>query len=136
MHEDYDYDDDEHDYDDAKNPYKHYFKFDPAAWDTWGKWLYDALNDIVESSPNVWYTMPNISGFPYKSLPVNSWLSNTGKGNSYQYLGNNYQGQPVWKKKYFIRDEVNNMYIDHIGSHAVYFLKQPHYYQGMFDILN
>jgi len=30
---------------------KFYFKFDPNAWDTWGKWLQDTLNDIVESSP-------------------------------------------------------------------------------------
>lgn len=135
MNEDYyyDYGDDEHDYDDAKNPYKHYFKFDPAAWDTWGKWLYDALNDIVESSPNVWY----VSGFPHKSLPVSSYFSNTGKDSkSYQYLGNNYQGSPVWKKKYFVLDPIQNNYKQHIQSHSVHFINQPHYYKGLFDILN
>jgi hypothetical protein len=135
MHEDDDYND-EHDYDDAKNPYKHYFKFDPSAWDAWGKWLQDALNDIVESSPNVWYTTFNIPGFPNKSFPVNSWLSNTGKDKTFQYLGNNYQNTPIWKKKYFIRDSLNEEYIKHIQNHAVHFLNQPDYYNGMFDILN
>jgi hypothetical protein len=136
MHEDYDYNDDEHDYDNAKDPYKHYFKFDPTAWDAWSKWLQDALNDIVESSPNVWYTIPNISGFPKKSFPVNSYFSNTGKGNSFQYLGNNYQGSPIWKKKYFVLDPIDIGYKNHIQSHAVHFINQPHYYKGMFDILN
>lgn len=136
MHEDYDYDD-EHDYDDAQNPYKHYFKFDPTAWDAWGKWLYDALNEIVESSPNVWYTDPKIYGFNKKSLPVNSYFSNTGKDSkSYQYLGNNYQGSPIWKTKYFIRDPINDKYFRHIEQHAIHFLLQPHYYKGLFDILN
>jgi hypothetical protein len=136
--------DDSHDYDDSQdnleNKYKHYFKFDPEAWDSWGKMLQDALNDIVENSPNVWYVggfgTPPASGFPSKSIPVNSYFSNTGKGNSFQYLGNNYDGVKVWKKKYFIHDKTQHDYINHIVSHSVYFLKQPHYYKGMFDILN
>ena len=137
MHEDYSYnDDDEHDYDDVPKNYKYYFKFDPAAWDVWGKWLYDALNEIVDSSPNTWYTMPDVYGFPYKSVPVNSYFSNTGKGDTFQYLGNNYQGSPIWKKKYFVLDPIDIGYKNHIQSHAVHFINQPHYYKGMFDILN
>jgi hypothetical protein len=133
MHEDYDYDDDEHDYDDNKNPYKHYFKFDPAAWDAWGKWLQDALNDIVDSSPQVWYSsLTN----PYAAFPVSSYFSNTGKDNSFQYLGNNYQGSPIWKKKYFVLDPINIEYKKHIKANAIYFLNQPSYYKGLFDILN
>jgi hypothetical protein len=139
MHEDYDYDDD-HDYDDSQDnledKYKHYFKFDPDAWDAWGKMLYEALNDIVESSPNVWYTTFNIPGFPKKSIPVNSYFSNTGKNKNFQYLGNNYDGAAIWKKQYFVNDKIQTLYIDHISDHSVYFLKQPHYYKGMFDILN
>ncbi|NBU33515.1 hypothetical protein EBZ38_14115 [bacterium] len=135
MHEDYDYGDD-YDYDDSQDDlekkYKHYFKFDPTAWDAWGKMLYDALNNIVETSPNVWY----IGGFPNKSFPVNSYFSNAGKGNSFQYLGNNYDNVKVWKKKYFIHDPIDGMYLNHLKSNAVHFLKQPHYYKNMFDILN
>lgn len=128
--EDDDYND-EHNYDDAQDKYKHYFKFDPDAWDAWGKMLYDTLNDIVEGSSNVWYI-----NFPKKSFPVNSYFSNTEKPKNFQYLGNNYDGVQIWKKKYFVHDPIQHMYIDHLSSHADYFVKQPHYYKGMFDILN
>jgi hypothetical protein len=138
MHEDYedDYDDYEDSQDNLESQYKKYFKFDPDAWDAWGKMLYDALNDIVDSSPNVWYVTPSISGFPYKSFPVNSYFSSTGKDKTFQYLGNNYQGSPIWKKKYFISNPLQSEYINHLTSHASYFVQQPHYYKGIFDILN
>jgi hypothetical protein len=131
MNEDYDYDDDEHDYDDAQNKYKHYFKFDPNAWDAWGKMLYDALNDVIEGSPNVWYV--NLSK---NSFPVNSYISSTGKNNTFQYLGVNYQGSPIWKKKYFANNDLQIKYINHLKEHAVNFILQPHYYKGLFDIMN
>jgi hypothetical protein len=123
------------DYDDhgsLDSKYKHYFKFDPEAWDAWGKWLYDALNEVVEISPNVWYAY----GFPSKSIPVSSYLSNAGKGNTFQYLGNNYQKIPIWKKKYFVSDPLGIAYIKHLQSHANHFLNQPHYYKGLYEILN
>lgn len=126
-------DDDDYNYDDSQDKYKHYFKFDPAAWDAWGKWLYEAMNDIVASSPNVWYIGP---GFDKKSFPVNSYFSNTGKDKTLQYLGNNYQNQPIWKSKYFVNDPIAIEYINHIQNHSVHFILQPHYYKGMFDILN
>lgn len=134
MHEYYDddYDDEDYSHDNPENQYKHYFKFDPDAWDAWGKMLYDALNDVVEFSPNVWY----IQGFPFKSIPVNSYISNTGKNKTFQYLGNNSDGAAIWKKKYFISDPLHQKYIDHLKSNAEYFLQQPQYYRGMFDILN
>lgn len=130
-------DDNYDDYDDSQDypesQHKNYFKFDPSAWDAWGKMLYDALNDIVEYSPNVWYIGP---GFDKKPFPVNSYFSNTGKDKTFQYLGNNYDGVKVWKKKYFANDKTQHSYINHIVAHSVYFLKQPHYYKGLFDILN
>lgn len=139
MHEEYDdyynYDEDDSQ-DDLENKYKHYFKFDPEAWDAWGKMLYDALNDIVESSSNVWYVMPSIEGFPKKSFPVSSYFSNTDKDKTFQYLGSNYQNSQVWKKQYFICDPLQHQYINHVQSHAVHFMQQPHYYKGLFDILN
>ena len=137
MSEDYEdtYEDD-HDYDDSQkwddSQYKHYFKFDPEAWDAWGKWLYDAMNEIVENSPNVWY----IDSLQNNSFPVNSWNLNTGKDNSFQYLGSNYQGSSIWKKKYFILDPINNEYKLHLQAHSKHFVQQPTYYQGLFDILN
>jgi hypothetical protein len=131
MHQDDNNHDD--DYDDSQDKYKHYFKFDPEAWDAWGKWLYEAMNDIVASSPNVWYIGP---GFDKKSFPVNSYFSNTGKDKTLQYLGNNYQGVPIWKKKYFMYDPIEIEYRKHIEANPIHFLKQPHYYRAMFEILN
>ena len=141
MHENYDDDYGEEDsHDNLEDKYKHYFKFDPDAWDAWGKWLYDALSGVVESSPNVWYAygfpINYVSGFPIKSIPVNSYFSNTGKDKTFQYLGNNYQNVQIWKKKYFVCDPLNISYTKHIESNAVHFLKQPHYYKGLYDILN
>ncbi|MEB3202980.1 MAG: hypothetical protein VKK05_09245, partial [Synechococcus sp.] len=136
------YDEDDNYEDDAKyypdgGMYKHYFKFDAAAWDAWGKWLYDAMKDIVESDPNVWYTPTYVEGWPTKKFPVNSYFPNTGKDQkTFQYLGNNYDGQAIWKKKYFVSNPIQTMYIDHLSNHAAYFIRQPHYYKGMFDILN
>ena len=134
MHEDYEddnYDDDSQDT--PESHYKKYFKFDPDAWDAWGKMLYDTLNNIVEHPSNVWYIGPS---FPKSSLPVNSYLSNAGKGSSFQYLGNNYDGAAIWKKKYFMSDTIHQKYINHLKSNAEYFLQQPHYYRSLFDILN
>lgn len=141
MNEEDDNYNDDHDYDDSQDnfesQYKKYFKFDPDAWDAWGKVLYDALNEIVEPSPNVWYIgLTNIQGFPNKSFPVNSYFSNTGKDNPFQYLGINYQNQPIWKSKYFIKNKLQTDYLNHIRSHPVHFVTQPHYYKGMFEILN
>ena len=130
------YDDDESYYD-SQDKYKHYFKFDPAAWDAWGKWLYDAMKEIVETNPNLWYTPTHIEGWPTKKFPVNSYFPNTGKEQkTFQYLGNNYDGKAIWKKKYFVSDPIQSMYIDHLSNNAAYFIKQPNYYRGMFDILN
>jgi len=136
MHEPYDEDDgydDEHynyDYSDQYDPYKFYFKFEVDQNSSLSDWLTNLFNDISG------YTIQNISDFPVFQFPVNSWNSNTGKGNSFQYLGSNYQGIPIWKKKYFVVDKVNNHYKLHLQSHAKHFVSQPTYYKGLFDILN
>jgi hypothetical protein len=129
MHEDYEDDsyDDDNSQENLESHYKHYFKFDADAWDAWSKWLSDALKNSIESSPNVWYAY----GFP-----VNSYFSDTVKDNSFQYLGNNYQDVSIWKKKYSVFSPFNIIYTKHIESNAKHFLKQPHYYKGLFDILN
>ena len=135
MHQEDDHYDD--DYDDSQDnldsPYKHYFKFDPDAWDAWGKMLYDTLSGIVEYPSNVWYIGP---GFPKGSLPVNDYFSKSGNFKNSLYLGNNHYKEPIYKTKYFVHDVLNTAYKNHIVANAVHFLKQPHYYKGMFDILN
>jgi hypothetical protein len=125
MHEDYDneYDDDEYDYDHPSlNPYQWYYQFDIGADTPLSQWLNDMIN--------------NIPGFPVKKFPVNSWNPNTGKGKSYQYLGSNYSGEPIWKPIYFVHDKFHTDYINHLKHNAVYFIQQPSYYKSLYNILN
>jgi hypothetical protein len=140
MHESYDdYDDgydDSHDYDDEQPDWelsKFYFKFDIG-----NKQLYNWIpNHIIDDIINNSLNLPHISGFPNVSLPVNSYFSNTANGgDSILYLGNNYQNQPIWKTKYFIKDSINIEYKNHVNSHAGHFIKQPVYYKALFYILN
>ena len=133
MHEPYDeddgYDDDHYDYDDSDqyDPYKCCFKFDVSGTPL-SEWLQDLINQT--------FNITNIPGFPSVSFPVNSWNPNTAKGNSFQYLGSNYQGSQIWKKKYFVCDPIDNEYKLHLQAHAKHFIQQPIYYDGLFDILN
>jgi hypothetical protein len=140
MHENYDdneEDYDDHNYDDVpKDPYKWYYKFDVGSDNPVSKWLDDLINDFIKNPPSD-YNIVSIPGFYAKEFPVNSYFSNTGKNKkSFQYLGNNYQNYQVWKNKYFIYDPIQRLYIDHIQANAIHFIKQPHYYKGLFDILN
>ena len=132
MHEPYDedddgYDDDQYNYDD-NHPYQFYFKFDVS-----GKPLSDWIQNLINDTLNI---TTNTSDFPNVLFPVNSWNPSTGKDNTYQYLGSNYQNSPVWKKQYFVIDKINNNYKLHIQNHAKHFIQQPVYYKGLFDILN
>jgi hypothetical protein len=139
MHEPYDdYDDyynddydDSHEYDESQSDWnKFYFKFDMDN-SPLSQWVHKMMNDIFNQ-----YEYKPIFEFPFVSFPVNSYFSNTGKNKTFQYLGSNYDGVKVWKNKYFISNPINDMYYKHIESNAIHFLKQPHYYRGLFDILN
>lgn len=133
MHDPYDddeddgYDDDYHNYDynDQYDPYKFYFKFDmnnaPLS-----DWITKMINDIVNKDFNIDKMIV---------FPVNSWNPDT-VNNKFQYLGSNYQGNQIWKKKYFLSDPLNTEYKLHLQAHAKHFVLQPTYYQGLFDILN
>ena len=125
MHESYDDDDIPYD------PYKFFFQFDT-------EWIAKYIDQIVKklSESDYDYKITNIEGFPYKSLPVNSWLSNTAAGSSSLYLGNNYWNEGIWKKKHFVTDKLQNEYILHLQSHSAYVVKQPRYYKNLFEILN
>lgn len=132
MHDPYDdeddgYDDEHYNYDygDQYDPYKFYFKFDVTN-SPLSEWIQKTITDMFNNTFD-----KNVSKFP-----VNSWNPNTDENKSSQYLGSNYQGQPIWKKKYFISQPIQQMYKNHIATHAYHFINQPHYYKGMFDILN
>ncbi len=118
-----DYDDDEYKY--YPNEYNEFgypkqFNIDWAAWE---KWLKDALDEIVQEGDNTWLVNP-------------STKSKKSKEQLFAYLGTNSYNEAVWKNKYFVVDKVNKQYNNHIVAHAAYFLQQPAYYKGLFDILN
>lgn len=144
MHEPYDdhddeYDDDQYDHDHPSNPYQWYYKFDVGPNTPMSSWLSEMINKWI--GPNTFnnlsetWGMVNVPGFPAKKFPVNSWNPNT-VNNKFQYLGSNYQGNPIWKTQYFAIDKINLNYKLHIQAHAKHFVTQPYYYNGMFDILN
>ena len=137
MHESYDdnddyYDDnydDSQDYDQSQSDDigKLYFKFDITDNNFLSDWVQKTMDDLLKNS----------LGFPYVSIPVNSYFSDTANGgNSFLYLGNNYQNQPVWKAKYLIENKLDIEYKNHIKNYPEHFVKQPVYYRGLFDILN
>lgn len=128
------YDDYEDSQDKDKDPYKYYFKFDPDAWDAWGMVLGDALNDLIKNNNNhyTWY----VYGWDANMFPAKGYSPDTDGSKNPQYLGVNSHKEPVFKKEYFIKNNINIMYHNHIERHASYFLQQPNYYKGLFDILN
>ena len=121
------------------DPYKFYFQIDTEWLKKYMDNLFKGINfnklDGIESlfnySPSV---LPE--GFKPISLPVSSWLSSIAGDNSSLYLGNNYWNEGVWKKKHFIQDELQKQYVKHLQNYAEYFLSQPKYYKGLYEILN
>jgi hypothetical protein len=131
MHESYDDEDDydedyyNYDYGDQYDPYKFYFQFN-VDQSPLSDWLKQTIDDMIN----------NIEDFPVKKFPVSSWNPNADKGKTYQYLGSNYQGSPIWKTQYFLIDAISLEYRSHIQQYAKHFVEQPSYYKGLFDILN
>jgi len=131
MHQDpehEDYDDDEYNYypEYGGYGYSDYSKKFNIDWAAWEKWLSKALKDIVEEDNNVW-----VVGGTKKNLS-----NNTLSDKYFMYLGSNKYDETVWKSKYFIKNDLNKYYKNHISNHASYFLNQPSYYRGLFDNLN
>ena len=126
-----DYDDDEYKYyPDGGEWSKNSFKFD---WSVWEKWLKDVIDDIIEENDNTWVVKPKQS----EKFPVSdSTPKDVDNSQLFAYLGSNHYQEGVWKTKYFIKDEINELWNKHIQANAVHFLKQPRYYKGLFDILN
>jgi len=127
--EDDEYDDDyyNYDYSDQYDPYKFYFKFDVNQNSPLSEWISKMINNIFGKD----FDLDKMMVFP-----VNSWNPNTAGKNSPQYLGSNYYKEPIWKTKYWINNPINQEYKKHLESNAAYFIKQPQYYKGLFDILN
>lgn len=134
MHDPYDdeeeYDDDHYNYDysDQYDPYKFYFKFDVEQNSSLSDWIDKMIKQILNK--NIEFDIDKTIVFP-----VNSWHPNTAN-NKFQYLGSNYNQEPIWKSKYWVKDSVNDMYTKHIQANAKHFIQQPSYYKSLYDILN
>ncbi len=114
-----DWDDDEYNYYPEYNYEPQKFKFD---WSSWEKWLKDAIDDIVKEGDNSWVVKPK--------------KDSKQTAQHLMYLGNNNYKEPIWKHKYFVSDKLDTEWKNHIMEHAAHFLKQPHYYKGLFDNMN
>jgi hypothetical protein len=132
-------------YPEDKDPYKFYFQIDTE----WVKKYMDSLINKIEykwiSKEAIEDALKNLSnyntpllpdGFSPIALPVNSSFSSTADDKNSLYLGNNYWNEGVWKKQHFIQDKLQNEYVKHLQSNAGYFLSQPKYYKGLYEILN
>lgn len=127
-YEDDSYYDEEENYHSSQNNSggQYNFQFDVNAWDNW-------LSEVIKNLDKSGWSI----GQAYvPGLPVNDWVSSAGSKKHSLYLGNNQHKEPVFKNKYFIHDQFHTEYKNHLIAHAVHFLKQPNYYEGMFDILN
>jgi hypothetical protein len=132
-------------YPEDNDPYKFYFQIDTEWVKKYMdslinkieyKWISkDIIEDVLNNLSN--YNTPLLpDGFSPIALPVNDYFSNTAGDKTSLYLGNNHHNEGVWKMKYFISNPLQGEYIKHLNVYAVHFLKQPHYYKGMFEIMN
>ena len=126
------------------DPYKFYFQIDTE----WIKKYMDSLlnkieykwmtkDSIEDALKNLHqYKIQPVDGFPFVSLPVNDYFSNTVGDKTSLYLGNNQYNEGIWKMKYFVYNKLQKEYELHLQSHAGYVVSQPRYYESLFEILN
>jgi hypothetical protein len=126
------------------DPYKFYFQID-TEWikkymDSLIKkvdyqWIdSDVLKEVLSKLPQ--YKIEPVDGFPFVSLPVNDYFSNTVGNKTSLYLGNNQYNEGIWKMKYFVYNKLQKEYELHLQSHAGHVVGQPRYYKSLFEILN
>tara|TARA_B100002019_G_C21274529_1_gene604534 strand:- start:9772 stop:10206 length:435 start_codon:yes stop_codon:yes gene_type:complete len=136
-----DYDDDEYKYfpdggqfyEYNEHGYPKEFKID---WEAWEAWLSQTIKEIQQED-NKWIVSQYHSYKAKEDFPVSDELpKGTLSDQHFAYLGNNHYDEAIWKVKYFINNELDISYKNHLASHAGYFLKQPKYYRGLFDNLN
>ena len=140
MHQDpehEDYDDDDYKHYPEYNEYGYSYnskKFD-VDWAAWEQWLSKAIKEIVEEDKNVWVFGHHLKD-DKKFIINNTSIKDASKDKYFMYLGSNYYNEGVWKSKYFIVDNIEVEYKQHLASNAAHFLRQPHYYKGLYDNLN
>jgi hypothetical protein len=133
------------DYSEDNDPYKFFFQIDT-------EWLKKYMDSLLNKIEYKWITKEVIEdalknlhnyntpllpdGFSPIALPVNDDFSNTEGDKTSLYLGNNHYNEGIWKIKYFVYNKLQKEYVKHLQSNAGYFLSQPQYYKGLYEILN
>jgi hypothetical protein len=104
---------------------KHNFSFDWKAFNQWLAYYIETISEqnsgVSEEKENVWVVNP--SNYNSNSYTKLIWWKD------------NY-GDEVWKVNYFIQDDIDISYRNHLLSHAKHTIEQPRHYRGMFEILN
>lgn len=91
----------------------------------------DMYKNLSKTLKSLWKEIG--SSAQYVSFPMTNMFSYTGEVKAPLYMGNNQYGDGIYKT---IFDPFKYEYINHLQKHAGYFVSQPSYYKGMFDILN
>ena len=110
---------------DDEGQHKFYFKFDVDAFSDLFKDY--SMDDLFEQS------MKKFESYMFQAYSEPTPLIDS---NVFILLGNNSYDEKVYKSKYFAVDTIHVEYLNHLRSHPGYFLQQPAYYKGMFEILN
>lgn len=127
MHEPYD------NFEDEENKNKFYFKFDINAF---SKGLDGYLNDIFKDydlDDLFEQSMKKLESYMFQAYSEPTPLIDI---NTFILLGKNSYDETIYKNKFFAVNELQIEYLNHLRSHPGYFLQQPIYYRGMFEILN
>ena len=110
---------------------KHYFSFDIGNWGD----LSDLLKEMLygpQLDDTLYKQLNNFTDAIFASfgeIPLESTTKSI-------FVGKNSYGQPIYKTKHFVVDEISKQYFNHIREHAAHVLSQPDYYQGLHEILN
>ena len=133
-----DYDDDDYNYypEHSGDDYSEYTKKFNIDWAAWEQWLSKTIKEIAEEDNNVWVFGHKLSDKTEKKSKTTFQSSSKLTDKTFIYIGNNKDNDAVWKKKYLAKNQIQIQYNNHISCHASYYLMQPAYYKGMFDILN
>lgn len=112
---------------------KFYFKFDVNAFSKHlDNYFYDLfkeydLDDFFEQSKK------HFENYMFQAYAEPTPLIDA---NTFMLLGKNSYDETVYKNKFFAVDTIHIEYLNHLRSYPAYFLQQPKYYRGMFEILN
>lgn len=110
---------------------KHFFKIDVDGFSDLNKMLKDMLFGSYGDADYSDY-INSFSSYIYDMYNQPTDLHNYGV----IFIGKNSYNEQVFKPDHFVEDKLHQSYLNHIRANAVYFLQEPKYYNGLYEILN